>query len=380
MHTETTIQPGKDTGTCEHGNFPPCALCAEKNVGDQQAQSISVPESQERNAQEHFFSALQERLSATEETLTDVQLTTLVTEIAKAAGLKQEFGSQEKPYVFYRAMRNTPEVQQLVAQQEMRLRPFSFAAPGKWNEKDADLPLAYGGENPILVRIIDTGDEWQDTSEAFGMGQGAWNEAMSWDQTVLREVARKEVPLTEAYRQVGLNTEDAQMITEVVYVVDKEKTRRAQKSADFTVFANDAGWWQEVEKQASARFSSASLDHGNATDQKLQRQFLKMFDGTLRLDRNAVTEAAAKTALERAQLEIMKLVKRAVDAKEDDPSWTPSASAEVFRSFSQDAWNGYYSILAEKTLGTQASEEQKAVLREQREALIATRIAQAKES
>lgn len=142
-------------GMCPHGNFPPCEICAGssavdvdegvlgiKNVDDESDKEINVELLGE------IFSGLHERLGGEMDALSDESLADLTSQVAKESGYEGEIfeSSEERPKVLYRVFQNTEEIRTLVDKNEMTLRPFSYAAPGKWRQdKSPDLALAYGG-------------------------------------------------------------------------------------------------------------------------------------------------------------------------------------------------------------------------------------------
>ena len=271
---------------------------------------------------------LSERLGQREGVLTDDELVSLVGEISQEVGLRGSvFEDDEgRPKVFYRVFRNSEAISELVDQQETAIRPLSFSMPGVKGE----IPLSYGGNDPVVTRIVDTTGEWKDTSKLFGYGE-EWGEAMNLDPVALKKIFEQRVGVPEVYRQVGRESQEEGDVLEVTYVVDKEKTRALKGLGSLEVFADDAGFWKEISKRA--RNFSASK-HSNPGLDLLNSKYLDYFRATMEVDVNSVTDIDARKALEVARGEISAFFNIVRNLPEDDSNWTSEKKQEVLDKLS----------------------------------------------
>lgn len=253
--------------------------------------------------QEIFFELLNERVKTEKNILTDDNLVELTRKTSQESGLKSDvFDNLDRPKIFYRAFRPTEIVKKLLEKDENIQRPFMYSLPGT----QGDLPLSYGGENPILIRIIDTGGEWEDTGKYWGFGEN-WKEAMNLDPVVLKKLNERTMEANDLYKQVGAEGIDVgpQKINQVTYIVDKIETEKLQQAKTLEPFINDVGFWKEISERAKKFRPAGENEHL----QKLNKKYLEYFDQTMKLDENKAGTEEAKKALIKAKEEIQKLTK-----------------------------------------------------------------------
>lgn len=70
------------------------------------------------------------------------------------------------------------------------------------------------GGDPVLIRIIDTEGEWEDTGRYWGMGKN-WSESFTLDKTVLHKVNDEVKPLADLYKQVDHDSDDDRLVRQV---------------------------------------------------------------------------------------------------------------------------------------------------------------------
>ncbi len=275
---------------------------------------------------EKFFDELSKELKAKKDIFTDEELTELTRKVAQKTGVEREvfvFTSGErlkelakkagmdfpdfdveekKPWVFYRAFQETPAVKELLAKNEIVLRPISFTAPGKWNEETKGLPLSYGER---LIRIIDTDGRWEDTTKTSAhrtSGQRTWSEAINMEPVVLRKIDEKVLSVMDAYRQAGSEhslTEDK--VVQTTFVVDPVRTNEIISSKSLEPFANDVGWWEAIAKSANS-FEPYVID--DLALKQWEQKYLDYFQQTLNLDESKATNPEALKALREAKEKI----------------------------------------------------------------------------
>lgn len=317
--------------------------------------------------QEKVFNLLSERLKEEKGIVTDENLVRITRETAKEFGLKSDIfdNPENRPLVFYRAFKDTGAVKSFLKKDEITLRPFSFAGPGKWSKKEADIPGSYGGENPMLIRIIDVSGKWKDTAD--DELKGTWNEAMNWEKVVLRKIDERIMDRADIEKQVMLETEKTGKETpQITYIVDKIETEKTNKAKNFEDIANDTSWWNEIQIEAEARFSPSAL-RGEGENRELNERYLKYFSQTMRLDNNKPETEEARESLKKAKLEICKLANRAINAKDDDLNWTPEICKKVLGNFSKEDWQEFFNI-------TIQAEEEKEKLFEEKSKKIGEKI------
>ncbi len=311
--------------------------------------------------QEKAFDLLSKKLKAEKGIIVDRDLVGLTRQAAQEAGVKGNiFNSPKKrPLIFYRALKSTEAVEKLLKKDEDTQRPFSYSLPGT----EGDLPLSYGGENPTLIRIIDTSGKWEDTAPYWGFGpKGTWREAMNLDKVVLRKINQRSIKANDAYRQVGAEVDVGKKeITQITFIVDKFKTEKTKENKDLEIFAGDIGFWREVAERAK-HFGPQKSEYGK----KLNGKYLEYFEQTIRLSENKTETEEAKAMIKMAKIEICKLIKKATDAKKDDSNWTPELCKKVLGSFSEEAWQSYFDILTPLRLGENPTKEGKERLFEER--------------
>lgn len=310
-----------------------------------------------------IFTDLEECLKLEQGTLTDDELVMLTRETSQGEGWEDDIftGAIERPKVYYRAFQNTEQVQELFKNHDVMLRPFSYAQPGKWiEEKSADLPLSYGGTKPLLIRIIDTSGEFEDTGQYWGFGKN-WVEAFTLGKVVLHKVGEEIKSEVDLYKQVGLEASGQDEIPQFTYILDRLATKEAQDKMTLEDFANDAGWWNEIANRAKG-FSASN----NEFMQRLNRKYLEYFDQTLNLPLEKSKTKDSSQALETAKVEISRLVKRLLDTEQNDKSWSPETIRATLGSFSHEAWQGYFDIVVPRMLGESPRLEEKEKFFEER--------------
>ena len=324
------VNQGQETSEIE---TPEKKITAEKKI---------TPEQQER--QKRIVDLLQERLGAEQRILTDEELANLTRQIANEVGVEGDIfaNSENRPLVFYRAFSPTKEVEELVAKDENIIRPFGYAMPGIVSGKSKDLPLAYGGENPVLIRIIDTGGYWEDTAPYWGFAPhpGTWDEAINIDPIVLKKINERSLTELEARRQIGREHGNEETpFRQITFVVDKVKTESLQNDPNnLEPFLNDVGFWRELKERALNFIPPVET---NEYSKKLSKKYLEYFDKTIRVDEEKVVSEAAKQALRRAQAEIYALIDKATDDNNEDSWWTAERRQQILKSFSDEARQKY---------------------------------------
>ncbi len=298
----------------------------------------------EKELQKDFFDSIGQRLKATGEILSDEEILDLVRKSAQETGFREKEPEEEKkkPLIFYRAMRKTEQVDKLLSEDEITIRPFSYTKPGKWSEKPTDIPLSYGENNPRLLRIIDLEKKWEDTAPYWGFGsEGSWSEAMNLDKVVLRKIDERELEVADIYKQIEVNVRvPEEKILQNTFIVDKIKTKEVQERQSLNEFINDAGFWREI-----MRIAEHFQPDGNVHEKKLNKKYLEYFAQTLLLDETTADTEEAKKSLGQAKIEIAKFIQRVQNLKQDDPNWSLEAKEAVLRSFPEETLRGAKEML-----------------------------------
>lgn len=323
---------------------------------------FSTPEDKEskQETQDRTYNLLSEKLKERNDVITDEELIELTRESARESGLEEDIfeDSESRPKVFYRSFRDTEEVRKMLEQDEVIQRPFSYSLPGT----TGDLPLSYGGKNPVLIRIIDTSGEWEDTGPSWGFS-GSWNEAMNLDPVVLRKIDERVLGANDLYKQVEADViVDDVKITQATLMVDKFRTIEIQASNSLEAFVNDMGFWKEI----GARAINFTIFRGNEHMMRECNKYLEYFDQTMRLDSDSAESEDVRVELEKTKIKIIKFIKRVVDVRDGNPNWTLEEAGSVLRSFSLEAWQGYFKSLIRAQLGENPSDDDKERIFEER--------------
>lgn len=278
--------------------------------GDNLSQNLDV------NSKKDFLGVLGEKLNLDNKSFTDGELVGLVEEVGVETELGDRIfeGDADRPKIFYRCFRNSETVQQLISKEENVIRPFSFSMPGSKGE----IPLSYGGDNPVVTRIIDTTGEWEDSGKFLGQAEGQWNEAINLNPVALRKVGEKKIKISEIYNQVGREVSGDEEVLEITYVVDKNKTKELQKSGDLDVFREDVGFWKEIGRRA--RYLERLSD--NEDMRKLELKYLDYFKAIFEVDGNLIKDEVAKKEFETSKIEIENFLERVRGVKEGDRNWS----------------------------------------------------------
>ncbi|MBI3589725.1 MAG: hypothetical protein HY093_04940 [Candidatus Liptonbacteria bacterium] len=286
-------------------------------------EGIKVEKDNSAELEAKFQKALSEKLERQEKVLTDDELVNLIEGVGREVGLEGEVfeGDKNRPKVFYRVFRNNEAVSKLVAGEENAVRPFSFSMPGTKGE----IPLSYGGNDPVVTRIIDTTGEWEDTGKFLKQG-GEWNEAMNLDPAVLRKVSEGRVRVSDVYAQVGRENLEEGEVLEVTYIVDKERTEELKASGKLEVFADDAGFWKEIAKRAK---HFVPVKGENSDLSRLNSKYLDYFKATMEVDPNLATDESTRKTLMEAKEEIVRFFESVKAVGEDDINWTIEKRQEV---------------------------------------------------
>lgn len=282
-------------------------------------ESFSIAETENSDSQ---FDILRERIGAEKELLTDDDLVSLVNE---SAGQEVFDNAEGRPKVFYRAFQNTEAVQKLLGEEEVALRPFMYTMPGI----NKDIPFSYGGEHPVLIRIVDTSGAWEDTGP-YWFGEHNWNEAMNLDPVVLRKIDERQALATELYKQVGSDGVADINISQITLIVDKEATRKLQESKSLERFANDPGLFKEIGNWAE-NFSSFKND--SEVGRHLKFKYLQYFGETLNMDQEKITNPEARQMFEDAKEKIATFLDRIKNLPADDQNWDEESKQLVLKSF-----------------------------------------------
>ncbi len=278
--------------------------------GDNLSQNLDV------NSKKDFLGVLEEKLNLDNKSFTDGELVGLVEEVGVETELGGKIfeGDKDRPKIFYRCFRNNEVVQKLISGDENIIRPFSFSMPGSKGE----ISLSYGGDNPVVTRIIDTTGEWEDSGKFSGQAKGQWNEAINLNPVALRKVGEKKIRVSEIYSQVGREVSGDEEVLEITYVVDKNKTKELRESGDLDVFRDDAGFWKEIGRRARylERLS------GNENMRKLELKYLDYFKAMFEVDGDLIEDETAKKEFETSKSEIENFLERVKAVKEGDRNWS----------------------------------------------------------
>ncbi len=306
--------------------------------------------------QERIFELLGKELKTEEDIITDKELVKSTREISEKLGFRDDIfdNPKDRPKIFYRALMPTKEVHNSLEQDENIQRPFSFTMPGI----KEDLPLSYGGTDPVLIRIIDTSGEWEDTAKYFyGERATNWNEAINLNPVVLRKIEKRSIKINDLYKQVGfIGFDGDEKVCQATFIVDKIQTKRVRMDKSLEIFLNDTGFWKKIEDMAK-NFSYTNPTDGKYT-MKLNKKSSEYFNQTMQLDEEKAESEEAKQTLRKAKIEISRLIKKTLDVEEDF-SWRSEARRSFLKNFSEQTFQEYSKIRILKELGENPSEEQK---------------------
>lgn len=331
----------------------PPKIIKEKQPEMEGEKGITTPESLETKSeitpeqQEMVIRFLAKRLGSEEQILTDEQLVKKVRQAVKEAKIEGDIFTQPEgqPKVFYRAFRPSEEILKWLEREENVQRPFSYAMPGMMVEKPertTDLPVAYGGENPVLIRIVDTGGYWEDTAPYwFNKQSGQWTEAMNLDPVVLRKINERTLTETEARTQIGSSGGGKAEVRQATFIIDKIKTEQLRNSPNkLEAFLEDTGFWKEISERAkNFDLGISNTEQGS----KLNAKYIEYFDRAVILDETKAGDEEAQQAINGAKAEIVTLVKKLLTQAEDN-SQQAELINKTLAGLSKEFWTKYSEI------------------------------------
>ena len=182
--------------------------------------------------------------------------------------IKMILGSkaEDNPLIFYRSLSENPKIRNSISKPSFVIRPFSHAKPGI----KRDIPLSYGTNTPLVLRIVDPIGAWEDTGKYRGLGEN-WEEAMNLDPVNLLKIHEGVFKASDLYRQVGRQVKDPSNIWQGTYIVD-QRINPLVKSNLLNQFKDDYGFLKELNTRAR-KFKHSDNPHMKSLNQKYFEYF-----------------------------------------------------------------------------------------------------------